>query len=307
MTNTSPEQSYYIDQTFNGSANGTTQLKAWDGQPANIGVALGEDYRSLFYIGTDKSIHQLSSFPNKNNKTESVNTGTWNIVEDQDKKYWPLADEANANFGMAGWLDDKGGHVYLYYMVGGSLTLAMYENNTWFDAEQVPTVLPPKGEGASASSKKKGLSDGAKAGIGVGAFFGAFALVALFGAIIFIRRRRRRQKQEEEGAAAAAAQLQAQQIPPYQPEGMYQAYSPYHQQGQMPHMSGQPYTYVPAISPELLEPKPETGAEVNELPERNWHSYEMLGEGHFREMPAAARFEEPSPSSEVGDIPIRRG
>jgi hypothetical protein len=205
---------------------------------------------------------------------------------------------------MAGWLDDKGGHVRLYYIVGGSLTVAIFENNTWYEAEPVPTVLPPKADESSSASK--GLSDGEKAGIGVGAFFGAFALVALFGAIIFIRRRRRQQKQEEE---AAAAQLQAQQAPPYyHGDGMYQAYPPYDaQQGHMSQISGQTYTYVPAISPEPIGPKPGTVFEINELPERDMRSYEMLGEGHFREMPADGQtphYVEPY-NSETGDIPIR--
>ncbi|PKS06065.1 hypothetical protein jhhlp_007899 [Lomentospora prolificans] len=258
---------------------GSTELVGWDGNPGNIGVAIGQRSRSIYYIGTDRAIHQLDSFPTPQagtNEEEPIDSGVWRNAASQDEGKWPLADDENANFGFAAWLDTEGGHVRIFYMVEGKLTQAIFEDNTWSSAEPVPTKI----------KSKNSLSDGGKAGIAVGGFFGVFALAGIVGVIVHFRRRQKRHK-EHAAAAIAAATASSSTYYGGSPRPGDMAYGT-PQLGQVPCVSGQSYGYGPGSEPKFeaiaVNQKPE------ELPVHGTYDYaaqlhEMLGEGHLSGSP----------------------
>ncbi|CAI4213226.1 unnamed protein product [Parascedosporium putredinis] len=178
LTSNSNRTAYGVSEKLPNSA----VLSAWDGAPGNIGVAIGPKSRSLFYIGTDRALHQLDSFPSSRRRADEVDpldTGTWKNVADQDTSRWPLADKENSEFAFTTWLDDKGGNIRLFYMAEGKLTQVIYSNETWHQAEPVATKPKPK----------KSLSKGAKAGISVGSIIGGLLLLASAAALYRFRER----------------------------------------------------------------------------------------------------------------------
>jgi hypothetical protein len=282
VTNASNRTRYAISERDPGSS---TELEAWDGSTSNIGIAMGERSRSLFYIGTDRALHQMDSFPTPQKdadpKSDPLDAGVWRKVAGQNDTRWPLADEENADFAFATWLNEKGSHVRIFYMVEGELTQATYENNTWYQAEKVATEL---------KANSRPLSNGAKAGIAVGAFFGAFALVAVSG-VCFYLKRRRQDRQEYVAAAASSIPTSPYYMgSPHMGTGSqwYMAYSPH--QAHMSCMSTHSFDYA-AMSEPKFEPVA-INQEPRELPENSLHSpglgtfshsttetHEMVGEG----------------------------
>lgn len=178
LTSNSNRTAYGVSEKLPNSA----VLSAWDGAPGNIGVAIGPKSRSLFYIGTDRALHQLDSFPSSRRRADEVDpldTGRWKNAADQDTSRWPLADKENSEFAFTTWLDDKGGNIRLFYMAEGQLTQVIYSNETWHQAEPVATKPKPK----------KSLSKGAKAGISVGSIIGGLLLLASAAALYRFRER----------------------------------------------------------------------------------------------------------------------
>lgn len=95
-------------------------LPGWTGEPGALGVALDSDYHyHLFYIGSDHRLHHTMTGP----------PDTWFLMEDQDSKFWPLADEPNADLAVVGRIEKAS--ISVYYTSGDALIEARYEAGAW--------------------------------------------------------------------------------------------------------------------------------------------------------------------------------
>ncbi|KAK1833200.1 hypothetical protein QBC39DRAFT_347133 [Podospora conica] len=188
--------------SLNQTALTNFTMPAWDGKPGALGLTIDSAYtRFVWYVGTDKALHQIQS-----------KSFVWSVKESQASDIWPAADSANAELAIAA--DQRSSMVRIYYFVDGRLTELKYENNSWkpFKALAEPKpittgtdtggLIPSSSSTASptdtaaAAVAATGLSTGAKAGIAVGVVLGVVGLVAV-GIILFLARRKKQ-------AAAAA-------------------------------------------------------------------------------------------------------
>ncbi|KAI1075630.1 hypothetical protein F5B20DRAFT_375073 [Whalleya microplaca] len=168
-------------------------LDGWDGKAGAMGLTLdSHGTRSIFYIGNDSALHQV---------TEA--NGSWNIVPSPDETIWPLADAPNAQFSTT--YDFSHNEIWIFYMSGGNMTQVHQLDQGWQPAS---TLLKFNGTATQEDPPQaSGLSGGARAGIGVGASIAGVALLAL-GTYIFLQRKKGKEelkKAEAEAEAAAAA------------------------------------------------------------------------------------------------------
>ncbi|KAI0008216.1 hypothetical protein F4779DRAFT_628653 [Xylariaceae sp. FL0662B] len=178
------------------------ELPAWDGNAASIAVGTnGSNARSVFYIGTDKRVHQVG---NTNTST------TWSVFERPSDTAWPQADVASGHIGIAS--DFTSNALRLYYMSDGEIVEINGDNNVWQDAtvlpkfnESEPATRGPDTAPATAPAYDSDLSEGAKAGISVGVTLGVIAILGMLAAFYLLRRRQRRLDE----AAAAESRQQA--------------------------------------------------------------------------------------------------
>ncbi|KAK0671375.1 hypothetical protein QBC41DRAFT_56141 [Cercophora samala] len=178
---------------INATAPVNFTLPAYDAATKGMGVSIDSNYtRFIWYIGTDKKIHQIG------------NTNYfWSIRDNQTEKFWPEADEPNASVGVA--FDFGSSLVHLYYMVKGKLVQVKYENESWKawsnvpepPAEQVTTSPTPAGPTSTESPvaeepdvPNEGLTTGAKAGIGVGVSLGVIAVGVLIAVLVLMKRKK---------------------------------------------------------------------------------------------------------------------
>ena len=155
--------------------------------------------RSVFYIGTDKMLHQISNI-----------NYYWRLQPPQNEQTWPAADTPNAPLGAA--YNSDSSEAWIYY-VNGSLTQLYYGKDLlWHKAEVLPTsgaaapkptssndpppTVPDTPQDAPAPAPT-GLSNGAKVGIGIGVSLGVLALAGGLGIMAFLRRRRSRLEHDE--------------------------------------------------------------------------------------------------------------
>ncbi|KAI6089708.1 hypothetical protein F4821DRAFT_51614 [Hypoxylon rubiginosum] len=174
-------------------------LPAWDGNASALAVGIDKQYtRSVFYIGTDKQVYQMSNI-----------NYAWEAVDRPAGNAWPNADVGGDNIGIVN--DFNNNIMRLYYTSGGRMVEANGDNGNW----QAATVLAtsnssqvadnPAANSTStpaADGGQSGLSDGAKAGISVGVTVGVIAVGGMLFAFWFLRRR---QRKLDAAAAAAAA------------------------------------------------------------------------------------------------------
>ena len=180
-------------------------LAAWNGTTKSIGISIDSTHtRYVWYIGTDKLLHEFGSF-----------NFLWGNVSSQSTQFWPAADEPNAELAVTS--DFTSSSVYMYYFVNQSLTEIKYTGSAWvpaaalatFNATATATPTPsstPSNNPLANSSGDSSLSSGAKAGIGVGVSLGVIAIGAIAIAVLFFRRKAARQAETD--AAAAAEQPQ---------------------------------------------------------------------------------------------------
>jgi hypothetical protein len=273
-------------------------LPAWDGNPGAIGAAVDRNNtRSAFYIGTDNQLYQVASFGS-----------AWRLYSRPNATYWPKADDPKAPLAVA--CDYSKSILRIYYQSGGQIIEANGDRSEWTPAVPLPNynISTPAGAGstATASPDSGGLSTGAKVGVGVGVTLGVLAIAGIMGAIFFLRRRQRRRKDEEEKAAAAsaatAAAAAAQQPPPgYAPayhdygsqymqgsstgysDGQYSQWSQQQQQQQGYYdVNG---TWTPLSTQQKYPGELESAGVAHEMEESRKNLHEMIGEGHYREVP----------------------
>ncbi|KAK4659919.1 R8 protein [Podospora pseudocomata] len=178
---------------INATAPVNFTLPAYDAATKGMGISIDRNYtRFIWYIGTDKKIHQIG------------NTNYfWSIRENQTESFWPEADEPNASVGVA--FDFSSNLVHLYYMAKGKLVQVKYENESWKawsnvpepPAEQTTTDPTPSGPTTTESPvseqsdvPNEGLSTGAQAGIGVGVSLGVIAVGVLIAVIVLLKRKK---------------------------------------------------------------------------------------------------------------------
>ncbi|KAL7917431.1 hypothetical protein ACQKWADRAFT_37693 [Trichoderma austrokoningii] len=246
-------------------------LPAWDGNATAMGVSIDSTFtRSVFYIGTDRLLHE----------TANINF-QWKLYPNQTSEAWPEADTANGD--MAVTYNMQTSEAWIYYVSGGELVQAYRGTNGDWSNAAVISVNSVDDETASDATGKKstGLSTGAKAGVGIGVSLGVIAVAGI--AIFFFLRRRRQQ-----AAATAAANDKEQPInlgqyqtppeqahymadgslaPPYSPQAPYDAHDPAKMAAMTPvHMMATP-------PPVEMEQPPM----IHELPPDNY-SYELPAE-----------------------------
>ncbi|KAK4183519.1 hypothetical protein QBC35DRAFT_97308 [Podospora australis] len=188
---------------YNTSSPPPFQLKAWDGKPKSIGIAIDSFLtRFVFYIGTDRSVHSLAAFTSGNVE------GGFRPQADQRVESWPLADESNSDFAIASHIGTN--NIRLYYISGGQLIETKYRDGNWDVATSLQaantTVINNTGDKGAGSGDSSGLSTGAKAGIGVGVSVGALLIIGA--AVAFWRSRKRKSApvdEETETPPTAAA------------------------------------------------------------------------------------------------------
>lgn len=267
--------------SLNQTALTNFTMPAWDGKPGALGLTIDSAFtRFMWYIGTDKALHQIQS-----------KSFVWSAKDPQTSDLWPLADSANAELAIAA--DQRSSMVRLYYFVNGRLTEVKYENNSWrpFKAlaepkpittdtpAPVPTSSGAAPTDAATAAAKTGLSTGAKAGIAVGVILGVVGLVAV-GIILFLARRKKRAAAAEPPAAVLGpAEVAA---PPYgsrPPTG-----SPGHEQylwekkQQYPPPTHAVHQLDSVHRPMEMEAAPRP---MYELPDQT-RSYELVGDARVR-------------------------
>ncbi|PTD08582.1 hypothetical protein HYE67_005252 [Fusarium culmorum] len=169
-------------------------LPSWDAESVSIATSVDSTRaRHIFYIGTDKKLHEL--------REEGVE---WNLAANESEKTWPTADTSSAPLAVS--YQQSQGETWIYYLVNGSIIEAHRDGSGyWDDAKTLPTQSANATDGgvsAGGDDSKKtdgkdpdsadasvshGLTAGAKAGIGIGAGVGA---VLVAGVIWFLFRRR---------------------------------------------------------------------------------------------------------------------
>ncbi|KAK7985109.1 hypothetical protein PG988_002731, partial [Apiospora saccharicola] len=173
-------------------------LPAWDGQPSTMGIHIDSKFmRSVFYIGTDSELYQVSDAKD-----------SWALLARQDAKAWPKADSPKAPLAVASNYGNN--ELRLYYVSGGQVVEVNGDGRKWQPAKVLPNfnksiqVGTPSGNSSSSATDggDTGLSTGAKAGVGIGVGLGALAVGGAFTALWCMRKRQKR----AEAAALAANQ-----------------------------------------------------------------------------------------------------
>ncbi|KAI1463659.1 uncharacterized protein F4812DRAFT_236516 [Daldinia caldariorum] len=210
-----------------GSSSPNFTLPAWDGKASALAVTINnKDVRSVFYIGTDKKLYQVS-----NDGGGGGGNSTWSVSPrpEDDEKSWPVADAAGAPIAVA---SDVGSRTMrLYYVSGGRVVEVNGDHGRWQAATVLPSTNTSQTVGAPGSvatsmpapDEDGKLSDGEKAGISVGVTLG---VIALAGTPFLLWLMRRRQRRIDEAAAAAMAAARGDQYNKPEDNGSGPAYGP---------------------------------------------------------------------------------
>ncbi|OHE96623.1 hypothetical protein CORC01_08080 [Colletotrichum orchidophilum] len=287
---------FFKDETWHlGDANETTKandilldssltpnftMPAFASNLTSLGATVDKSYvRSIFYLGTDAKLHQMSNID-----------WQWKLMPEQDASLWPVADVTSGSFAATSNFDTS--EAWIWYQSNGSLVQLYHgEDGLWRQAAVVPSFNAtkavgeePRGTGApTASSTATGkpvvLSAGAKAGIGIGVSFG---VVAFAGGILLLMMRRRRQQAAEAAEAARLKEAEATaQMVPYGNGG----FGPYTEFG---NLTWGPETPTEKHGNEIVEADAVGTTAPQELASAS-ERYELVGEGHWREMDATGQ------------------
>jgi hypothetical protein len=220
----------------------TSTWEAWD--PSNVTISATVDpndnlTKSIFYIGTDRSIHEIDTTDNWN---------TWSIAPNPGTDVWPLADEVNARFTATN--DSSGVVLSLFYISNGNLVQASRASGTWgkflsifqtlptapsSTASSSPTATPTSSPSSTTTPASKS-NNGAKVGAGVGIGVGVPVLAGLIFLGYWLLRRRRggvtSAPAHEEAAPAYVYHEPKPPVPDKDPNEMSQDNVPRHEMGE---------------------------------------------------------------------------
>ncbi|ROV97980.1 hypothetical protein VMCG_07067 [Cytospora schulzeri] len=137
---TTPQPLSNSDTTSTSTQNFTTDssvtvlagLQAWSSGISSIGLAIDQDEsKYIYYIGSDKALHYVTS-------QDGLNLGSWSVEDSIDTKYWPVADDTDGEFAVAS--DPSSYDIRIYYMSGGTMTeVSRTGKDTWAEAKALPT------------------------------------------------------------------------------------------------------------------------------------------------------------------------
>lgn len=147
--------------------------------------------KTLFYIGTDHSLHQVNTFNNWQ---------TWTLAPSQNTDIWPLADQSNAPFTLTN--NSAGTTLSIFYVSGGMLVQVVSAGGVWQGAVRVfPVAYISSSALISTNStipadplqtaSAKGRSHGTVLGLGMGVGLG-LPVVGVLWALLYLFWRRRR-------------------------------------------------------------------------------------------------------------------
>ncbi|TQN73226.1 hypothetical protein CSHISOI_02230 [Colletotrichum shisoi] len=235
-------------------------LPAFSNNLTSLGAVVDQSYvRSIFYVGTDAKLHQVSNI-----------NWQWKSMPDQNSGIWPVADIAGGPFATASNVDTN--EAWIWYRSNGSLVQLYHGGNgLWAQATRVPSsnATKPLDEGPSetVTGKPVVLSTGAKTGIGIGVSLGVIALAGV--GILLLRRRRRQQEAVAEAARLKEAEAMAQMAP-------------------FGNLTWGPESPTEKHGTELVEADAVGTTAPQELASAG-ERYELVGEGHWREMDATGQ------------------
>ncbi|KAM7217321.1 hypothetical protein V8F06_007264 [Rhypophila decipiens] len=210
--------------TINSTVQANFTLPSWNGKPRSMGISIDPKHtRSVWYIGEDKNLYQIS---NKN--------GIWSHQNSQVGDIWPVADSPNSPLAVVG--DFNNGNLRIYYQVNGSIAEVKSENGEWAKWTTLPAPAPVKAElpappPASPSNSPiptpdetdmAGLSNGAKVGLGVGIALGVLLVIGLIIACVLHRRKQKAR------ASAPSFENGGVQVSAYEPIHSSSSVSPLH-------------------------------------------------------------------------------
>ncbi|KAH7310439.1 hypothetical protein B0I35DRAFT_358118 [Stachybotrys elegans] len=234
------------------------------------------NYRRIFYLGTDRRMHQLYEVDG--------GRGGWDIAGDPEDGEWPVADNVSASMALIS--EPETGVIWVYYHSGGEI-MEMYQNgfNIWREPrialksngtanEDDSNVDEGNGDSGNSNDNTSdgGLSTGAQAGIGVGVGLAVLGVAAAV--FFFIRRRKLAASAEEEAAAAAGGSPDGENKPPVY-SGVPTTHSQsWHQPGYGDDAHKSPATAEPAELTSTTAPQ--------ELPTSV--RYELPGDYHHQEL-----------------------
>ncbi|KAL0937745.1 uncharacterized protein CTRU02_207476 [Colletotrichum truncatum] len=254
-------------------------LPAWPRNVTSFAASVDHSYvRSIFYIGTDAKLHQVSNI-----------NWAWTMMPGQAERLWPVADEPAGALTSTNNFDTN--EIWLWYRSNGSL-VQVYHNpqGLWVDATTVPSfnTTPPADGGSASPTETSGatakpavLSMEAKAGIGVGVTVGVLAIAGI-GIFFFVRRRRQQIEAEE----ARLKEIEAVTRQTSFGNSIYGAggVGPYSEYG---NLVWSPEGPREKLGTPILEADTRDIMPPQELPVGERH--ELVGEGHFREMDATGQ------------------
>ncbi|KAK8061278.1 hypothetical protein PG994_007644 [Apiospora phragmitis] len=117
-------------------------LPAWDGQPSTMGLHIDSKFmRSVFYIGTDNELYQVSDA--KDN---------WALLARQDAKTWPKADSPKAPLAVASNYGNN--ELRLYYVSGGQVVEVNGDGRKWQAAKVLPNYNKSIQAGAPRATRQ---------------------------------------------------------------------------------------------------------------------------------------------------------
>ncbi|KAH7037105.1 uncharacterized protein B0I36DRAFT_358852 [Microdochium trichocladiopsis] len=290
ITNSTNPNSIHLNATFVP----TYSLPAWDGKPKSMGMAEDSSWtRSVFYVGTDKQLHQIGNLDYK-----------WLVFDrPSNNASWPQSDDGY----LAVANDFNSDSLRVYYMSNGKLIEANGDSGKWQSAlvlpsynatAPAPTNTPTNNPGSEAGTGENSseLSTGAKAGIGVGVTLAVLAIVGIVVAVILLKRRQKRQQEADAAAAAAGSTVGgstaysgAATEPKYQdsPSTAYGVPGELHSEhtGTTAGGSGGDggYYYYNNNQPPPQHQQYNSN-QMYELPDQSRRA-EMIGEGHYKEAP----------------------
>lgn len=138
------------------------ELPGWQGDAEALGVVVTNSGRSIFYIGDDRCVYEISD----------VN-GSWHVLSKPDTRFVPPADKHSSWISVTNNIYNDPDEIWMYYISSDALIQAhMSATGVW--DRWVTLGADPLTKASSGSV----LSSGAKAGIGiVSALAGVFVLL----------------------------------------------------------------------------------------------------------------------------------
>lgn len=257
-------------------------LPAWSGAPGALGVTIDGQYtRNVFYIGTNGTLQQVSCI-----------NFVWRMMPQQDAKLWPLPDAANASLAAA--FNQPSSESWLYYYSNGTINqLYLGPNGLWSDAVALPAYNASAAAPAAAASAR-GLSLGAKIGIGVGISLGTVVIISITTALCVLRQHNQQQTlpMSSKGNPIVGGPAQMSHT---NGSGSLDTSTPhpYNEYGSLYWSNDVSKEPTPVIS----QNEPGSNRGSADLSPHQESPNELMGEGHYRELPAFPFPAEPDESS----------